>query len=116
MRKLQDTETTTHYSDSNHTFKYLIKVIKEKKLPNISLPIHCKFYVATVSGNTLILVKEICSHLVHLEEMNHRYLFSTRQGQFAFSLCARVGTLCFVRSEATSEKCNYETISSGITK
>lgn len=71
MRKLQDTEGSTHYSDSNHTFKYLIKVIKEIISHNVSLLIHYKFYLVMVSGSTLILEKEICSHLVHLEDMSH---------------------------------------------
>lgn len=89
MRKLQDTEGFTHYSDSNHTLKYLITVIKEIKSHNVSLPIHYKFYLVMVSGNILILAKEICSHLVHLDDMSHRYSFFTCQGQFAFFLVCK---------------------------
>lgn len=89
MRKLQHTEGSTHYSDSNHTFKYLIKVIKEIKSHNVSLLIHYKFYLVVVSGNSLILEKEICSHLEHLEDMSHRYSFFTLQGQSAFFLVCK---------------------------
>lgn len=44
-----------------------------------------------VSGNTLILEKGICSHLVHLEDMSHLYSFFPWQGQFAFFLVCKSG-------------------------
>lgn len=67
-----------------------------------------------VSGNTLVLEEEICSHLVHLEDMSHLYSCFPDKVNLLSPLCARVGRLC--KKQSNKAKCNCKTLTSSVTK